>query len=247
MYRVLNWDRHFEGAKSRTYKNKTSCMLPTKHGLGYRRLIRSKDGAALFGAWCALIQVLSRHPATRSGYCTDNGKSDGTPLTAEDFEILTDIPSKYFVKMFEICKSHSVGWVELIKVKDTTGDCEGTLLPLNLDSDSNLNSDLDSDSPSVVAQQIADHYNLNRGLMPKCLSLSGARIKSINARISEHGEDGVIEAIMLARESDFLQGKTDACFKCGIDWVVNKNNILKILEGNYNNKAKKPTTKQELF
>ena len=144
MYRVLNWDRHFEGAKSKTYNNKTSCSLPTKHGLGYRRLISAKDGAALFGAWVALIQVLSRHNKPRQGYCTDTGLPDGTPYTCEDLELLTGIPAKYFAEMLKICKSHSVGWVELTKVKDSAGDCEETLLPLNSDSDSNLNSDLDS-------------------------------------------------------------------------------------------------------
>jgi len=144
MYRVLNWDRHFEGAKSKTYNNKTSCSLPTKHGLGYRRLISEKDGVALFGAWVALIQVLSRHNKPRQGYCTDTGLSDGTPYSCEDLELLTGISAKYFKEMFKICKSHSVGWVELTKTTDTTGDCEETLLPLNLDSDSNLNSDLDS-------------------------------------------------------------------------------------------------------
>jgi hypothetical protein len=141
LYRVKNWDRHFEGAKSKTYNNKTSCSLPTKHGLSYKRLIRSEDGTSLFGAWCALIQVLSRHEKPRQGYCTDTGKSNGIPYTPDDLEMLTDIPAKYFSKMLCVCSSQSVGWIALVKDKDTTGDHEGTMVPLNSDSDSDLNYD----------------------------------------------------------------------------------------------------------
>lgn len=44
VYQVIGWDKCFEGAKSKTYSNKSSCQMPTKHGLGYKRLIRRKNG-----------------------------------------------------------------------------------------------------------------------------------------------------------------------------------------------------------
>jgi hypothetical protein len=119
---ISNWNDCFEGAKSRTYNNKTSCQMPTKHGLGYRRLIRRKNGPALFGAWCALIQVLSRHPAARKGYCTDNGQEDGRPLTPEDLELLTDIPSALFVELFELGQSANIRWLISNNSTDTTGN-----------------------------------------------------------------------------------------------------------------------------
>jgi hypothetical protein len=149
IYQIKNWEDNFEGAKSKTYKNKTSCSMPTKHGLGYKKMIKSQNGAAIFGAWCALVQVLSRHASPRQGYCTDNGSLSGRPYTDTDLEILTDIPEHIFSAMFVVAKS--IGWVDVTKAKDTTrnhtdttGDCQGTLVPLNLDLDSNLNSDLDS-------------------------------------------------------------------------------------------------------
>jgi len=60
IYRVQMWEANFEGAKSKSYNNKTSCSMPTKHGLGFKRLVTDVDGAAMFGAWCALMQLLSR-------------------------------------------------------------------------------------------------------------------------------------------------------------------------------------------
>ena len=158
IYRIKNWSNVFEGAKSKTYNNKTSCQMPTKHGLGYKRLVRSKNGPALFGAWCALIQILSRHNKERRGYCTDSGDPKGNPYTSEDLELLSDIPAEYFEQMLKVCTSQSVGWIEVIKAKDTTGDQSDTIVPLDSDLDSDndldLNSDEDSDSrdfPTLIA------------------------------------------------------------------------------------------------
>lgn len=143
VYRVKDWDQNFEGAKSRTYNNKSTCQMPTKHGLGYRKLIRHKNGPALFGAWCALIQVLSRQPMPRQGYCTDTGRADGRPFTATDLELLTDIPQKLFSEMMQVASSKDVAWLGIPDGyhADTEGISQGGI---NSDSDSDLNSDSDS-------------------------------------------------------------------------------------------------------
>jgi hypothetical protein len=142
LYQVNDWSENFEGAKSRTYKNKTACQMPTKHGLGYKKLVRGEDGAALFGAWCAMVQVLSRHAAPRQGYCTDTGRIDGNPYTADDLEMLTDIPAKYFKKMIEVTVSKAVGW---LRIPD--GYRTDTAVPLDLDLDS------DSDKRPIAAKE----------------------------------------------------------------------------------------------
>jgi hypothetical protein len=139
IYQVNCWNENFEGAKSRTYKNKTACQMPTKHGLGYKKLVRGPDGAALFGAWCAMIQVLSRHPAPRQGYCTDTGSADGNPYTPDDLEMLTDIPSKYFKKMLQVASSKDVGWLRIPDGYQT--DITGS-----------LDSDSDSDKRPIAAK-----------------------------------------------------------------------------------------------
>jgi len=166
IYRIKNWETNFEGAKSKTYNNKTTCSMPTKHGLGYKKIIRSKNGAAVFGAWCALIQVLSRHNKPRLGYCTDTGRipqEGGIPYTAEDLEMLTDIPSVHFEEMFKICSSQAVGWVEVAGSRIPCGYHADTTVPSNsdsdLNSDSNLNSDVDVCSNPLHASMIEDVLN----------------------------------------------------------------------------------------
>jgi len=151
VYRVRNWPEHFEGAKSKGYKNKTKCAMPCRHGLGYRRLVRSKDGAALFGAWCSMVQILSQHHPERKGWVTNNGSEDGRPYTPDDLECLTDIPSKHFAAMLEVASSEAVGWVDVIESgipegyhEDTIGDHSSEMVPLN--SNLNLDSNLDSNN-----------------------------------------------------------------------------------------------------
>ena len=111
LYRVKDWQESFEGAKSKNYKNKSSCQMPCKHGLGFRRLVMRDDGAAYFGAWCAMIQVLSRQDSPRDGYLTDNGRHDGEPLTPEDLEVLTGIKSAVFSGMLSACSSKGIRWL----------------------------------------------------------------------------------------------------------------------------------------
>lgn len=150
IYRVKQWDEHFEGAKSREYNNKTSCQMPTKHGLGYRKLVRHKHGAALFGAWCALIQVLSKQPKPREGYLTETGESSGRPYSAEDLELLTDIPASHFTELLQVASSEAVGWLEIPHGyhADTTRILQETDKEPRGGIDSDLDSNSDSDSNS---------------------------------------------------------------------------------------------------
>jgi hypothetical protein len=154
LYQVVGWRENFEGAKSKDYKNKSTCQMPTKHGLGYKRLVRSKDGAALFGAWCAMIQVLSRHANPRQGYCTDTGQIQGRPYAPEDLEMLTDIPAKHFSDMLQRVAQEDIAWV---KIPD--GYHADTTRPLQYPLDSDLDSDLDLDLDSKPCGSFDGFWN----------------------------------------------------------------------------------------
>ncbi len=147
VYQVVGWDDHFEGAKSKTYSNKSTCQMPTKHGLGYNRLVKRAEGAALFGAWCSMIQVLSRHQKPRQGYCTDTGRADGIPYSPSDLELITGIPAKTFMLMFQTALRQDVAWLRIPcgYHRDTTGPLHSDL-DLDLDLDS-LCSDSDKPTP----------------------------------------------------------------------------------------------------
>jgi hypothetical protein len=132
LYQVPGWPTTFESAKSKTYKLKTQTYMPNKTGLGYKRIMRQADGPAIYGCWCAMIHALSRQQSPRQGYCTDTGRADGKPWTAEDISLHTDMPVKVCVRMLAVCASETVGWLTLTSQypyqgyhADTTGVVDG--------------------------------------------------------------------------------------------------------------------------
>lgn len=121
MYIVPNWDNLFESSRSRQYSKKTQAYMPNKIGLGYQRIMREPDGAAIFGAWCAMIQLLSRQTKPRTGVLTDTGRTDGRELDAGDIAIATCMPESLVAKMLDVCCSDRVAWL----VRDTIGTPQG--------------------------------------------------------------------------------------------------------------------------
>lgn len=70
------------------------------------------------------------------------------------------------------------------------------------------------------------------------------RCTSLIALLEQFGEEKVIQAVDKVKQSDFLQGKTDARFSLNFDWFINPNNFVKVLEGKYDERHdKKPATK----
>jgi len=112
-YQIKNWNDHFENAKSRSVLNKTWGNLPNKQdGLGYGLIMREDDGAAIYGAFVALVLMCSKQPNPRDGWVTENGKPDARPLTALEISIKTKIPETIVQRMLEVTASSPVGWVE---------------------------------------------------------------------------------------------------------------------------------------
>lgn len=120
VYRIPRWDELFESAKSKEYGQKSQAYMPNKVGLGYKRIMRLPDGPAIFGAWCATVQALSRQRCPRQGYLTDTGRIHGHPWTAEDVSLHTDMPTDLCDRMLAVCSSEVIGWLDVVRATDTT-------------------------------------------------------------------------------------------------------------------------------
>lgn len=107
VYQIAQWST-FERSDLKKTHRWSWLAVPNKHdGKGYRRLISRSDGAALFGAWNALIQVASKMPV-RGVLADEYG-----PLTAEDLQLKTGIPATLFQTLLELCsdKSFRIEWI----------------------------------------------------------------------------------------------------------------------------------------
>jgi predicted phage replisome organizer len=104
---------------------------------------------------------------------------------------------------------------------------------------SNDNIDKEKDKQSTENKEEIDEfltaYN-NISSLPKAIKLTETRKKHIQARIKEHGLETCIQALDKIKASDFLSGKNNQGWKPNLDWIVNQSNMIKILEGAYDNK-----------
>lgn len=90
---------------------------------------------------------------------------------------------------------------------------------------------------SKNCQKIIDLYNDICKSLPRCIKLSETRKRHIKARLKDgYGEDDFRKIFEKAEASDFLTGKAEK-WKASFDWLVNENNMIKVLEGNYDNKG----------
>jgi len=103
MYRIRDWDKHFERDRSRTWKHIKWVPIPNKQGSGYRRIMAQKNGLEIFACWIALVEVAS----------TCEPRGDLTKYTISEISLLTLIPEdkiEYSIKYL----SETLDWIEVM-------------------------------------------------------------------------------------------------------------------------------------
>lgn len=119
IYRVKNWNDHFENHKSRTIEECSFVCVPNKHhGLGFSRIMAEQDGAAIYGVWILILGICSRHRRPRGGWLTHDGHREGTALTPEDLSLQFRRPSNEIARALECLSSSKVDWVEAFQTVD---------------------------------------------------------------------------------------------------------------------------------
>ena len=91
-------------------------------------------------------------------------------------------------------------------------------------------------------EKIRNLYNDICKSLPKCTKLSGKRLNALKTRFKTYSADDFRKVFEKAEASDFLSGRNGAWGGCGFDWLIIESNMIKVLEGNYDNKQKKSNT-----
>ncbi len=107
VYRIRNWDDHFENNRTRTLKNLDWVPIPNKmDGDGYTQLWEEQSAAEIFAAWILIVEIASK--------CTPRGTlmRDGSAHDAHSLARLTRCSARCFEIAFPVlCK---IGWLELL-------------------------------------------------------------------------------------------------------------------------------------
>jgi len=89
--------------------------------------------------------------------------------------------------------------------------------------------------------KIACEYKLSG----KQLKITDNRKRAINNLLKEYSAEEVLQAMEKVHTSSFLQGNNKTGWQIAFDWFINKSNFLKVLEGNYDDKANSNNSEKE--
>lgn len=96
--------------------------------------------------------------------------------------------------------------------------------------------DKENGKEDIDYQQIADMYNNTCVSFPKLTKLSDKRKKAIKARLNTYSLEDIQKVFTMAEQSDFLKGGNNRNWSATFDWLMNDNNMVKVLDGNYANR-----------
>lgn len=106
LYRITDWDEHFENSRTRTMKIMRWVPLPNKHdGDGYTALIEGPNGVECYACWVTITQVASR--------CRPRGtlvRVNCQPHDARSLSRMTRIPADLFD--IALPRLVEIGWLE---------------------------------------------------------------------------------------------------------------------------------------
>ena len=88
------------------------------------------------------------------------------------------------------------------------------------------------------AEDVLDLYRLHCPSLPDVRILNDKRRKHIKALLKAFTIEEITEGFKKAEASDFCKGKTG--WKADFEFLINQNNMAKVLEGKYDNRDHKP-------
>ena len=141
---------------------------------------------------------------------------------------------------YSLTEGEKIDDAKLLEMADRqsrrTKDEQKTNADIDKDIDKDINN-ISSKKIEIDYQEIINLYHENCPSLPKVTKITDARKKLINARLKDYSIGELVNAFCVAEASDFLTGRNGK-WKASFDWIMNTNNIVKILEGNYVNKTK---------
>ena len=84
----------------------------------------------------------------------------------------------------------------------------------------------------IDCQHYVDLYNSHCSSLPQVKTLNEKRKRLIKRVVKEVSEDDLLTALNKANTNSFLRGDSGG-WKANFDWLMNPDNITKVLEGNY--------------
>lgn len=106
------------------------------------------------------------------------------------------------------------------------------------DTDVSESRENERESKQEMAQSLVDIYHTMCPSLPKVRILTPARVTHANTFLRDFSMTVIGEGFGKAEASDFLKHGNGTWKGASFDWLVNKTNFAKVLEGNYDNQRR---------
>lgn len=97
----------------------------------------------------------------------------------------------------------------------------------------------ESEKNAPTSQEIVDAYNETCVSLPRVAKITDKRKRALKKISSKFSMEDIRTVFKKAQESSFLNGSTDKWSGATFDWLVKEDNIVKVIEGNYDDKNAK--------
>ncbi len=101
--------------------------------------------------------------------------------------------------------------------------------------DCNNNIDIKEKNNNKYIQETIEDFNNTCKSLPKVQKMTDGRRTAI--RKAREIVPNLHDLFEKVERSDFLTGRTSAGFKASFDWILKRANLVKIIEGNYDNRS----------
>lgn len=115
------------------------------------------------------------------------------------------------------------------------------------DTNKSSTKELNTNRLNTDYQRIIRLYHEHCPSLPKVVKLTDVRKRTIKTRLKTYTEDDLITAFDKAEASEFLRNGSGTWNGATFDWILNARNIVKILEGNYDNKGNRKGQELDSF
>lgn len=125
-----------------------------------------------------------------------------------------------------------------------SGDIYPPEIEKEIDLEKDKETELKEKCPAAPYEKIKIMFNSICKSFPKIKTLSAKRKTGIKMRWNQYNYDLNVfdELFTIAENSDFLKGDNNRNWKADFDWLINENNMAKVLENKYENKLDKKAT-----
>ena len=114
------------------------------------------------------------------------------------------------------------------------------------DKDKEEEKDIDKESKEkATCQQVVDLYHSICISYPRVIQISEARKWAIQARLKVYTLEQIKTVFEKAEASMFMKGANKRNWTADFDWLLNDANIVKVLEGKYDNGARNKKAEEE--